>query len=161
MLRDDEEVQDEVRRAAERAWLADEICATDLAHKLDRLERAATAERDDAYNAAAGQRERVGEVHPGLGEHQQKEGNDRVEHDARQRGPNRTNTMSHENPFRCPTCGAPQKLRYQRGGGGDKFWGCSTFPSCKGTSRWRGPDMDSEIRCRRELNEAERIFRGD
>jgi restriction system protein len=35
----------------------------------------------------------------------------------------------------CPTCGKPMVRRTaQRGSkAGDKFWGCSTFPVCRGT----------------------------
>lgn len=39
-----------------------------------------------------------------------------------------------EVPF-CPKCGAPMKLRSARKGPdvGNQFWGCSSFPKCRGT----------------------------
>jgi hypothetical protein len=35
----------------------------------------------------------------------------------------------------CPTCGSPMKVRTARRGGsrGEKFYGCSKFPKCRGT----------------------------
>ena len=37
----------------------------------------------------------------------------------------------------CPTCGSPMLVRRARQGrhAGSKFWGCSTYPRCKGTRR--------------------------
>ena len=156
MLRDDEDVQDEARRAAERAWFADEIRATELARELDRAERAAEAERreadaqrDEAYQAAAGRRERVEARDHG---HAELRGHEEQEP---------PNMEQDDHPFHCPACGAEQRLRYQRGGSNEPFWGCSTFPSCRATSRWSGPDMQSEVRRRRQMNEAQRLLRGD
>jgi hypothetical protein len=39
----------------------------------------------------------------------------------------------------CPTCGSPMKVRTARRGGssGEKFFGCSTFPKCRGTRPYR------------------------
>jgi hypothetical protein len=36
---------------------------------------------------------------------------------------------------RCPTCGAPMVIRVARRGGsqGKRFYGCSNFPTCRGT----------------------------
>jgi four helix bundle suffix protein len=38
-------------------------------------------------------------------------------------------------PPTCPTCGQPMRLRTARRGPhtGQQFWGCSTYPDCKGT----------------------------
>lgn len=38
-------------------------------------------------------------------------------------------------PPTCPLCGAPMVLRVARrgGGAGREFWGCSRYPTCKGT----------------------------
>jgi restriction system protein len=33
----------------------------------------------------------------------------------------------------CPNCASPMVLRTGRGKGGSQFWGCSTFPRCRGT----------------------------
>lgn len=40
----------------------------------------------------------------------------------------------------CPMCGAKMVLRTARKGAnaGNKFWGCSTYPSCKGTMQYAG-----------------------
>ena len=40
----------------------------------------------------------------------------------------------------CPICGAEMVLRTARKGAnaGNKFWGCSTYPGCKGTRQYAG-----------------------
>ena len=45
-----------------------------------------------------------------------------------------------ENSNLCPICGAEMVLRTARKGAnaGNKFWGCSTYPGCKGTRQYSG-----------------------
>jgi four helix bundle suffix protein len=42
---------------------------------------------------------------------------------------------SHNPPLPCPKCGQPMVLRTARTGSraGSQFWGCSTYPDCRGT----------------------------
>ncbi len=42
---------------------------------------------------------------------------------------------THSNPPDCPSCGQPMILRTSKRGAnaGRQFWGCSTYPACKGT----------------------------
>ena len=42
----------------------------------------------------------------------------------------------------CPNCGQPMLLRTARKGpkAGEKFWGCSGYPDCKGTRAWEESD---------------------
>lgn len=49
----------------------------------------------------------------------------------------------------CPLCGQPMALRTANKGrhAGSKFWGCSTFPACKGTR-----PMADAARCNRKVN---------
>lgn len=44
----------------------------------------------------------------------------------------------------CPKCGKAMILR-QNGKKGDYFWGCSTYPSCKGTRQRKDSDKADEI----------------
>jgi hypothetical protein len=49
-----------------------------------------------------------------------------------------TFTIAHHEGNNCPECGASMIKRKARRGanaGGD-FWGCSTYPKCKGTRPW-------------------------
>jgi restriction system protein len=41
----------------------------------------------------------------------------------------------------CPTCGQPMVLRTSKRGAnaGSQFWGCSTYPACKGTRKFATP----------------------
>jgi superfamily I DNA/RNA helicase len=52
---------------------------------------------------------------------------------------------------KCPKCGSEMKLRTARRGpnAGNKFWGCSTFPRCRGTV-----DYGSEVKKEEEKIEA-------
>ncbi len=45
----------------------------------------------------------------------------------------------------CPCCGKPMRLRTARqgSGAGSQFWGCSSYPDCKGTRPAEGPTPSS------------------
>ena len=82
----------------------------------------------------------------------------RHEQDEPHRGGN--HEAGYEQIFKCPLCETPQRRRHQRLTG-EAFWGCSRYPSCKGTSRFAGVDMSDEIRRRMQANAQQQVFRGD
>jgi len=43
----------------------------------------------------------------------------------------------------CPSCGQPMVLRTSKRGAnaGNQFWGCSTYPACKGTRKFANSDI--------------------
>lgn len=43
-----------------------------------------------------------------------------------------TTTVDESKTFACPDCGGPMLLRTNRQNG-DKFWGCTKYPNCRGT----------------------------
>ena len=56
--------------------------------------------------------------------------------------------LSSPNVIACPRCGSPMKLRTAKQGkhAGNQFWGCSTFPKCRGIRSFDAVSKPIEIR---------------
>lgn len=54
----------------------------------------------------------------------------------------------------CPECGEPMVSRVNKGTG-QRFWGCSNYPACKGTR-----DTDGDSKYDREPRKASRRYEG-
>lgn len=53
------------------------------------------------------------------------------------------------NAPKCPKCGAQMKLRTGKFG---KFYGCTNYPSCKGTKKYTEPSQTQENIPQEEIN---------